>query len=147
MYCLVLGVIRLHLPVPRTAPPSTYLCVFLSTSHCEPSVLGSSFVLSPFSWGPKLYPKAAPPHLRPIHNTLRTVLAHTMNHPQHSRNHPLTTETPLSAPLAASLSSRRSSIKDEGCNATAELRSILICQIWGKSIFYCWEAPNYKGVF
>jgi hypothetical protein len=60
--------------------PSAYLCVFLSTSHCEPSVLGSSLVLSPFSWGPKLYPKAAPPHLRPIHNTLRTVLAHTMNH-------------------------------------------------------------------
>jgi hypothetical protein len=49
--------------------------------------------------------------------------------------------------MAASLASRRSSVKDERRNATAELRSTLICQVWGKSIFYCWEAAEYKGVF
>jgi hypothetical protein len=145
MYCLVLGVIRIHLPVPRTAPPRHTSAYF-----------SAPVIVSLPSWAP---PSSFPPSRGVPISTLRqllhiyapSIIPYELSgphheSPQHSRNHPFTTETPLSAPLAASLSSRRSSIEDEGRNATAELRSILICQIWEKSIFYCWEAPNYKGV-
>ena len=46
---------------------STYLCVFLSISHCEPSVLGSSLVLSPFV-GPN-FPHSTLSHLLMMEST------------------------------------------------------------------------------